>query len=223
MAKQSLLLENDVGMGYYSVERAEMLPFVPSAARVFLELGCGAGAFGALLRRKVPGAHVTGVEIHDESAREARGRIDLVVDQPIEQAIDGIADQSIDCVICNDVLEHLVDPWQVLRQLRRVLHPGGAVVSSLPNVRHFPIFKEYFLGADWKYEEMGVLDRTHLRFFTRTSIERMFKECGYTISRSEGIFSQPLPWKASLLNRFLGGVLTDMQYERFATQAIMVG
>lgn len=222
MAIQSVLLANGVSKGYYNVERVEMLPFIPTGARCFLELGCGAGAFGALVRRTYPGAHVTGVEIHEESAHLARDRIDLVMEQPIEQAIEGITDQSIDCVVCNDVLEHLVDPWLVLRQLRRVLRPNGAVVSSLPNVRHFPVFKSYLMGADWKYEKMGVLDRTHLRFFTRKSIARMFEECGYSVERQEGIFGRPLPWKASLLNRFMGGVLTDMQYERFATQAIMV-
>lgn len=221
MEIQSELVKNSVDKGYYNVERVEMIPFIPPDSRVFLELGCGAGAFGATLRRMIPGSHVTGVEIHKDSAQVALGRIDRVLVQPIEQAIDGISNASIDCVVCNDVLEHLVDPWEILRQLRRVLRPSGAVVSSIPNVRHFPVFKAYFIGADWKYEKMGVLDRTHMRFFTSKSIKRMYEECGYTVTRQEGIFKQSLPWKAAVLNRLMNGALTDMQYERFATQAKM--
>lgn len=223
MADLSLALTNNVGTSYYNVERVEMLQYIPPAARAFLEIGCGAGSFGSLLRRKIPDSHVTGVEIHQTSAQKARERIDVVIELAIEEAIEKIPDQSIDCVVCNDVLEHLMDPWEVLRRLRRVLRPHGTVVSSIPNVRHFPVFKKYFLGGDWKYEEMGVLDRTHLRFFTRMSIARMFEECGYAVSRNEGIFGEPLPWKAALLNKCLGGVLEDMKYERIATQASMVG
>ena len=204
---------------YYQSQRREMLDFVPTDAVRFLELGCGSGGFGAFLRESRKDVHITGVEIHPESAKEARGRLDVVIEKPVEIALASIAKGSIDCVICNDVLEHLVDPWAVLRLIRAVLRPSGTVVSSIPNVRHFPVFKNYFLGGDWKYEKWGVLDRTHLRFFTRKSIERMFNESGFMVSRIEGIFSQQLPLKAALLNRLLGGKLEDMRFERFACVA----
>ncbi len=196
-----------------------MLAFIPEDARRFLELGCGSGGFGALLRETRHDAHIIGVEIHPKSAEEARKRLDDVIEQPVEIALELIPAGSVDCVICNDVLEHLVDPWSVLLQIKRVLQPHGSVVSSIPNVRHFPVFKNYFLGGDWRYEKWGVLDRTHLRFFTISSIERMFSETGFRTTLIEGIFGEPLPWKAALLNRLLGGKLTDMQYERFACVA----
>lgn len=204
---------------YYQSQRREMLDFVPTDAVRFLELGCGSGGFGVFLRESRKDVHITGVEIHPESAEEARGRLDVVIEQPIEIALASIAKGSIDCVICNDVLEHLVDPWAVLRLIRVVLRPSGTVVSSIPNVRYFPVFKNYFLVGDWKYEKWGVLDRTHLRFFTKKSIERMFNESGFMVSRIEGIFSQQLPLKAALLNRLLGGKLDDMRFERFACVA----
>src|SRR5665647_782569 len=96
---------------YYNAERREMLPFIPSNARRFLELGCGAGIFGAFLRWKIDGAHVTGIEIHSESAKEARRRLDNVIEKPVDVALDLIPTATIDCVVCNDILEHLVDPW----------------------------------------------------------------------------------------------------------------
>lgn len=207
-------------MSYYRSQRPEMLPFIPAPAHRFLELGCGAGGFGALLRQTRPDSSVTGIEIHRQSALEARTRLDAVIEQPIDVALDSMAAASFDCVICNDVLEHLVDPWAVCLQIRRILRPGGALVASIPNVRHFPVFKKYFLGGDWEYEKWGVLDRTHLRFFTRTSIERLFSETGFRAARIEGIFGQPLPWKAALLDRLLGAKLSDMQYERFACVAL---
>lgn len=204
---------------YYGAQRREMLPFIPSDAKRFVELGCGAGSFGSLLRETIQGAYVTGIEIHSESAKEARKRLDNVIEKPVHVALDLISVGTVDCVVCNDVLEHLVDPWSVLRQIRKILRPGGSVVSSIPNVRQFPVFKDYLLGGDWRYAKSGVLDRTHLRFFTKKSIERMFVETGYCLPDIEGIFEEPLPWKAALLNRVLRGTLNDMKYERFACVA----
>lgn len=206
-------------MSYYRSERSEMLPFIPEKAQHFVDLGCGAGNFGAFLRQTRPGCSVIGVEIHSQSAIEARDRLDNVIELPVELALDSMEAASIDCVICNDVLEHLVDPWAVCRQIKRILRQDGAIVASIPNVRHFPVFKKYFFDSEWKYEKWGVLDRTHLRFFTKSSIEHLFSETGFYIKNIEGIFAQNLPWKAALLNRLLGGKLSDMQYERYACVA----
>lgn len=199
-----------------------MLPFIPESAKDFLEIGCGAGTFGSLLQQRIGGAHVIGVEAHPVAAGEARKRLAAVIEGPIEEALTTIPDGSIDCVVCNDVLEHLVDPWTVLKSLRAKLRPGGKVVSSIPNVRHFPVFKSYFLDGDWRYAEDGVLDRTHVRFFTQQSIRRMYEECGYRVDRMEGIFGYRLPWKPALLNWLLRGRMTDMQYQRFASVATPV-
>ena len=206
-------------MSYYRGQRLEMLPYIPEQAQYFVELGCGAGGFGALLRQAKPGCTVTGVEIYPQAAMEARSRLDHVIELPVEIALDIMEASSIDCVICNDVLEHLADPWAVCLQIKRILRQNGTIVASIPNVRHFPVFKKYFRGADWEYEKWGVMDRTHLRFFTKRSIERLFSETSFYTKQIEGIFAQPLPWKAALLNRILQGELNDMQYERYACVA----
>jgi len=206
-------------MSYYRGQRREMLTFIPEQAQRFVELGCGAGAFGELLRQARPGCIVSGVEIHPQAACEARSRLDHVIELPIETALDIMEASSVDCVICNDVLEHLSDPWAVCLQIKRILRQSGTIVASIPNVRYFPVFKKYFWGGDWEYEKWGVMDRTHLRFFTKRSIERLFFETGFHAEQIEGIFSQPLPWKAALLNRLLKGKLNDMRYERYACVA----
>lgn len=173
------------------------------------------------MRGTISDAHVIGVEIHPDAAREARERLNEVIEKPVDIALDLVSKASIDCVVCNDILEHLVDPWLALQQIKKVLRPGGSIVSSIPNVRYFPVFKNYFIGGDWRYEKWGVLDKTHLRFFTRTSIAAMFEDAGYNMIRLEGIFGQALPWKAALLNNVLGGRMSDMQYERFACVAVL--
>ena len=204
---------------YFAAEREEMLPFVPKGAERFLEIGCGAGAFGALLRRTIPNAHIVGVEVYGPAAEEARKVLDDIVELPVETAIERLPQKSFDCVICNDVLEHLVDPWLVLRRVRGLLRTGGSVIASLPNVRHFPVFRSYFLEADWRYEQWGVLDQTHLRFFTARSLSRMFEETGYLVEKVEGIFPEKFSWKAALLNIAMRGRLDDMRYQRFAVVA----
>lgn len=221
MNSRRLAEEESPDSSYYEAQRREMLPFIPLSAKRFVELGCGAGVFGALLRIIRSDAHVIGIEIHAEAAIEARKRLNEVIEKPVDVALEAIPASTIDCVVCNDILEHLTDPWSALRQIRKILRPGGSVVSSIPNVRYFPVFRNYFLGGDWQYEKWGVLDRTHLRFFTSTSIERMFTEAGYKSIRIEGIFGQPLPWKAALLNRVLRGKMDDMKYERFACVALL--
>jgi 2-polyprenyl-3-methyl-5-hydroxy-6-metoxy-1,4-benzoquinol methylase len=140
-------VSNAPDLSYYRNQRREMLGFIPADAVRFLELGCGSGGFGVFLRESRKNVHITGIEIHPESAQEARGHLDVVIEKPVETALASIAKGSIDCVVCNDVLEHLVDPWAVLQLIRTVLRPSGTLVASIPNVRHFPVFKNYFLGG----------------------------------------------------------------------------
>lgn len=83
-------------------------------------------------------------------------------------------------MILADVLEHLADPWETLRQVRRVLAPGGTVVASIPNVRHWQVVRDLLEGR-WEYAEAGILDRTHRWFFTRRSLARLFEETGFTV------------------------------------------
>ena len=93
-----------------------------------------------------------------------------------------MADGYFDCIVCADVLEHTRDPWEVLRKLRRVLDPKGVLIVSLPNLRHFkPLY--VLLMNRFEYEASGILDRTHLRFFTLHTMRQMLRESGYEILR----------------------------------------
>ena len=172
--------------GYYDNIRYEMLKYLPEDAKRIIDIGCGNGAFAEVLKRQ-NNAEVWGIEYMDREAQVAKSKIDKVFSGPCENYIDEIPDGYFDVIYFNDVLEHLVDPYEVLDKIKYKLAPNGIVISSIPNVRYHNTFMRLLLKKDWLYEDYGVMDRTHLRFFTDKSIKRMYKEQGYTVVLQEGI------------------------------------
>jgi 2-polyprenyl-3-methyl-5-hydroxy-6-metoxy-1,4-benzoquinol methylase len=202
--------------GYYGNRRDEMLPFVPHTTRTLLDIGCGRGAFGSNVKEKL-GATVWGVEIVPEAARIAQARLDRVLRADIGTALETLPARHFDCVTFNDVLEHLVDPYSVIAGVGRLLTRGGIVVASLPNVRHFPVAWDLIWKARWDYKDCGVLDRTHLRFFTPSSMRSLFEERGYGVELT-GI-NPPRSKLGRLAARLAPPRFKDMQFLQFAVVA----
>ena len=150
---------------------------MPEGARRILDVGCGEGAFGALLKRR-RGCEVHGVERFPPAAAAARRVLDSVTEGDAESARLPFDDGSFDCLVYADVLEHLVDPWRALRDHVRLLRPGGRVVASVPNVRHLGVVLRLLLLGRIDYADEGILDRTHLRFFTRRSLLALLEGAG---------------------------------------------
>ena len=88
--------------------------------------------------------------------------------------------ERFDYIIMGDVIEHLLDPWTAVRNMRELLVPGGSIIASIPNVAHITNLYNMLSGS-WTYEDMGLLDRTHLRFFTKSEIVKMFEEADLVI------------------------------------------
>ncbi|HUT93884.1 MAG TPA: glycosyltransferase [Thermoguttaceae bacterium] len=166
---------------YFSCARPELASLIPRSARRVLDVGCGTGRLGELLKKK-QSVDVVGIELVEAAAKQARDRLDRVIVGDVETLDPAFPAQSFDCVVCADVLEHLRDPAQVLTQARAWLKPGGCLVASIPNVRHHSVVTS-LLDGNWTYEAAGLLDATHLRFFTRREIERLFQTSGYEITR----------------------------------------
>lgn len=206
---------------YFKYGRREMLPFVPEGAMRILEVGCGEGEFAANLKAERP-VHVTGIEPFAAAARVASSRLDRVLDVNVNAGILDLRDQQFDCIVCNDVLEHLVDPWDTLKRLRPLMAPGGMLVASLPNMRYMPVLKEFVLKGEWRYVDEGVMDRTHLRFFTRKSMQALFEESGYQVTQMQGINAIQFPWKFGLLNTLTLGALADAQFQQYACLAKVI-
>lgn len=197
---------------YYQSGRGEMLDLVPLSAQRILELGCGSGAFGRALKAR--GAEeVVGIELQAGPAAEAGQVLDKVIIANVDLAFPELPTAYFDCIVCNDVLEHLVDPWTVLSKLTVSLKPGGVVVASIPNVRHHKVVRRLFWSGHWRYEDAGILDRTHLRFFTRQTAIELLSGAGLKVEHVAGLNRSSLPGWMRLLN--FGDRFTDMQFIQF--------
>ena len=211
---------------YFAEARPEMLPFVPDNCRRLLDVGCGAGGFGASLKQ-IRQIEVWGVELVSSVAATAKTRLDHVITGLFEPESE-LPGGAFDCIVFNDVLEHMIAPEQALRYARTLLAPGGAVLASIPNVRTLPVLWQLAVHGRWDYGDWGLLDKTHLRFFTKSSILRMFEDEGYTVKSIVGINShRGVPnvsrrvWRGHRVANALSlGRLTDMKFMQFAVVAV---
>jgi len=185
---------------YYSSTRSDIAALVPAEARRILEVGCGAGHLGGLLRQR--GHHVSGIELIPVAAEEASRRLDDVVCGDIETLELPWAEASFDAILCGDVLEHLADPWQTVRRLSALLVSGGLLIASIPNVQNYRVIRGLIRGR-WDYRERGILDFGHLRFFTWKSIDEMFRQADLSIVDSHAGWNRTL-WRRMLCWLSLG-------------------
>lgn len=199
---------------YYAGERPEMLRFIPRHVNTFLEIGCGEGNF-SLLVKNTHSAEVWGIEANENAASIAREKLDCLVSGTIEKNINLLPDTFFDCIAMNDVIEHLVSPWEVLEQLKEKLSPGGVIVLSIPNFRFWKNLREIVVRGEWNYVESGILDRTHLRFFTYKSILKMMKDLGFEIVTIEPMDEKGRALLAVLNVLFLSR-LWDLKFVHFA-------
>ena len=204
--------------GYYVGLRNEMLRFIPRNIGKVLEVGCGEGEFGRLLKSNLK-AEVWGIEISETAAKNAQKELDKVLIGNIEEENIPLPKGYFDCIIFNDVLEHLRYPWNVLKNIKKNLKPNGYVVASIPNIRYYYTVYDLLRYGRWRYEDKGILDKTHLRFFTIESIKEMFKASGYYLSRIEGINACKVSWKFRIFNWFMMKRFEDMRYTQFACVA----
>lgn len=203
--------------GYYDNIRYEMLRYLPTTAKKILEVGCGNGCFAGILKKQNE-AEVWGIELMENEAAIAAQTLDKVFAGECEKFINDLPDNYFDAIYFNDVLEHLVDPYTVLKNIKNKLSKNGVVISSIPNVRYHNTFMRVLINKDWKYEDFGVMDFTHLRFFTEKSIIRMYKEAGFQIQKSEGI-NKSRSIKPYLYNIPVLFTQLDIRYPQYATVA----
>ncbi len=154
--------------GYFDHERREILPFLPERCARLLDLGCGSGATAAMVRGARAVDWAGGAELDPGQAARAAAVFDRVWEGDLAALSleDEIAPGSLDLVLCLDVLEHLPWPWRVVQRLTPLLAPGGRLILSVPNIRNWKFIWRLFARGDFRYREAGLLDRTHLRFFT---------------------------------------------------------
>jgi len=195
---------------YFLQPRREMGRFIPRTAKRILDVGCGEGIFGLRLKEGL-GAELWGVELVPSIAEVARHRLDRVLCGDVMQQLEHIRDHYFDCVIFNDVIEHLVDPYRMLGAIKQKLAQGGVVVSSIANIRYSRNLFDIVVRGQWRYQEGGILDKTHIRFFTKKRICEMFESLGCRILRLEGINATPSR-RVRIFNIATFGYFSDARY-----------
>ena len=166
--------------GYHDLVRPEILERVPRDAKRILDLGCGTGALGKALKQRQQ-CYVEGIELNKEAGQAAEKTLDKIWIDNLNRFDVSFLEGQYDCIVFADILEHLIAPWGVLKKFISVLAPGGCVVASIPNIAHPGIIAKLQKGI-FRYEPAGILDITHLRFFTKTSLCQMFCQAGLKIT-----------------------------------------
>ncbi|WP_375575388.1 class I SAM-dependent methyltransferase [Paracidovorax oryzae] len=169
-------------MSYYQNVNSHVLGLVEDSALYFCEFGCGAGALAEAVKNKVPNAHYTGVDIAAEPLAQARRVLDNAVVLDLDacpcwaenpQLLACRPAKGFDCIIFGDVLEHLYAPERSVDQAANWLRPGGYLIASVPNVQHWSVFIQLVRGS-WPREDMGIFDRTHIRWFALADLHKLF-------------------------------------------------
>ncbi|MFC1769893.1 class I SAM-dependent methyltransferase [Nitrospirota bacterium] len=203
---------------YYRHVRTEILPHILKGENRVLDIGCAEGYTGAELKRTGKASFVAGIELDISSAQEATKRLDHVITGDVQTISFNTApflSEPFDYLILSDVLEHLSDPWSTLQRLVGLLRPGGKVIVSIPNIRNWRVLSKLIINDDWHYQSDGILDFTHLRFFTLSTSRDLLIQAGLNIEQHTSL----IHWKVDkLLNICTFGLLSGF----FACQWLFI-
>jgi 2-polyprenyl-3-methyl-5-hydroxy-6-metoxy-1,4-benzoquinol methylase len=171
---------------YYSSVNQDILNLIPVDATSILEVGCGSGALALTYRKRNPTVYYVGVEIFKEAASMAVANMnhtiygDITTSKTLETLDEVRNGKLFDTLIFGDVLEHLYDPWSVLAKLRSRMTKDGQCIISIPNIAHWSVLQQQLRGR-WDYTDQGLLDKTHIRFFTLQTALELFHKTGWSV------------------------------------------
>ena len=166
---------------YHNHSRSELLDLIPKTATRILDLGCACGQLGLLLKRRQK-CTIVGIELSGSACKHARKHLDFVKHADLDNFDFDDVSGKFDCIIFADILEHLIDPWSALVKASNKLEKNGVIVASIPNFCHPSVLNELARGL-FRYQPAGILDFTHLRFFTRTTIFQLFAKASLKIKK----------------------------------------
>jgi len=207
---------------YYQRLRPRIANAVPEGARRVLDVGCAEGELGRFLREHRRVSYVAGIEVDPQAAARAREALHHVVACDLNatgsgEVLAGLPKQGFDCIVFADVLEHLIDPWRWLRDLAGLLVPGGTVIVSLPNLRYYRVVLALLFRGRFEYQDEGILDWTHLRFFTEQTARGLLEQAGLEV-----VAVKPLWWKGGKA-RFLSALSLSLLRGVLCPQWLLIG
>lgn len=178
----------------HNIINQDLLEMMPPGARRVVEIGCMQGALAQAYRARNPQAQYVGVDIDPDYAKAAAAHCHQALAADIEK-LEEPAFAALfpsDCWVFGDCLEHLRDPWRIVRDIRERIDANGCLLACVPNAQHWSLQMRLATGQ-FRYEDSGLLDRTHLRWFTRVTLLEMFTQAGWRI---EHAISRRLPQAA---------------------------
>ena len=202
-------------MDYYHFVRREIKPLLPKSPDRILEVGAGAGATLKWLKTIYPEAETTAVELNPDLQDELKQNVDVAVIGQIDETFTEL--KTYDLILLLDVLEHLPDSTTTLRKLSKLLEPGGQIIVSVPNIAHLSVSVPLLLKRRFNYQDSGILDRTHLKFFVEDTAIKLLNDANLIVT--SGLISGLQGPKAKLLDLVSFGLLRH----HLAKQYIMLG
>lgn len=205
---------NDLTPQYYKNERKAIAALIEKNKNDILDVGCGAGYFGKYLKESGRAASVCGIELVKEVAEHAKIHLDAVVSGDLDE-IDVSSElrklnrEMFDIIVFADVLEHTKNPWRILFQMTEHLKDAGIIIISLPNIRHWKVIFNLLFKGRWDYVESGILDRTHLRFFTRSTATDLIESSHLNVEREISLMGNRAKAFSKLTNGILKGFMAE--------------
>lgn len=197
------------GGNYYSGLRYDIIKLIEGRGLKILEIGCAKGKTLLKLKEIGKAREIVGIDINKFS--ESRN-LDNFIQGNIE-SIELPYKDYFDVIICADVLEHLINPWETLQKIKKYLIPGGKVIASIPNFRYFKNLYNIFIRGDFKYVDAGILDKTHFRFFCKKNIIELFVSTGFVIEKIT--FDISLAPKRSLFHSLTLGLFEEFLVHQY--------
>jgi 2-polyprenyl-3-methyl-5-hydroxy-6-metoxy-1,4-benzoquinol methylase len=206
---------------YYGTARREVLPWLPQRVSRMLDVGCGTGATTAAVKNARAVSWAGGIEYVDTAAAMAEQVCDRVWhgDAALAPLENEIAASSLDLVLCLDVLEHMADPWAMVRRLSALLGPGGRLVVSVPNIRNWKFIWSLATRGDFEYRDFGLLDRSHLRFFVRKTAVELASCGGLSLVEASSVQRWRFPDVRWMLSRISAGRLDEVMAKQWLVVA----
>lgn len=207
---------------YYKHIRLDLLEFLKPNSKdlKILEVGAGYGATLSYLKEQKIANEVVGVDIPANENKSPFKNIDVFLYGDIEGLDLNQYRNYFDCIILADVLEHLVNPSEVLKKISVLLKDEGEILVSIPNFRHKKSIYKVFLKGDFSYEESGIFDYTHLRFFCKKNIKQLVTNSGYDIQKmNSSLKMYKKPSFSKVVNKLTLGLFEEfltVQYLVFA-------